>query len=134
MDTLSGEQLVVLVTLLVTTASGGVGFVAKRVADAKVIRQTAELKVEAERNAALSSAWERLVSSAERREEAANERTDRTIASVAQLTSTVGELSATLKLLASASKDVTESQRSILDELKRCSASIDGLGRDMLRR
>lgn len=145
MNTLSGEQLIALVTFLVTTISSGIGVAFKRWADAKIARQTAllkagaekqaaELKADAEREKALSDAWERLVTSAEKREMAANERTDKTVASMATLTATVGELTTTLKLVSTSSTDMMANQVKMLEEMRKCSQGIDILSRDLPRR
>lgn len=134
MSTLSGEQVIALVTLLMTTISGGIGVAFKRWADAKVASQTAWLKSNAETEKALSSAWERLVTSAEKREVAANERTDKTIASLGTLTATVADLTVTLKLVSSSSTDMVANQIKMLEEMRKCSQSIDGLSRDLPRR
>ena len=145
MATLTGEQLIALVTLIITTLGGGIGVAFKRWADAKVASQTIELKTEADKSKALADAQERLVNAAEKREFAANERaekreaeanarTDRAIASTAQLTAAVGELSATLKLLGTGQTDMMTMQKQIQEELRKCSTAIDGFGRDLSRR
>lgn len=141
MATLTGEQLIALVTLIMTTLGGGIGVAFKRWADAKVVSQTADLKAEADKgkvaadtSKALADAWERLVVSAEKRETAANERNDRTLASVGTLTTTMSELSGTLKLLGGATTDMIDNQKVILDELRKCSVAVDGVSRELARR
>jgi kynureninase len=95
---ITAEQLLAILGLIIGPSSL-VGVLVKRWADDRAESRAAETKAQADQAKALADAWARLVDAAEKREVAANDRTDRSIASIAQLTSALTELTNTNKLV-----------------------------------
>jgi hypothetical protein len=101
MGNLNGEQIITLVGLVMTALSGGVGFLAKRWADGRILVETAELKANADRDKALADAWLRMVTKAEEREDAA-------IGRIKATTETMNELSLAVRQFADIGRVTTE--------------------------
>lgn len=104
-------------TLLLTTASGGIAWAAHTWANRKVARETAELTAQANVQAALATAQEHLIASAEAREAAANARTDKALELNSTLTTITTEQMATIKL--------------VLDEVRRGNGNYETLVREL---
>ena len=104
------------VTLAFTTVAGGVGWAVKRWSDGRVADANAEAKVAGDTAAALAAAQNRLIDSAEKREEAANKRMEAALQGLAQLTQVVTEL--------------TNINKATLEEVRRANTSFEAVIRD----
>jgi hypothetical protein len=105
------------VTVVFGAITSGIGWLAKRWADHRVARETAELTQQATVQAALANAQERLITTAEQREAAANARTDKALELNATLQTITTEQMATIKL--------------ILDEVRRGNGNYEALVREL---
>lgn len=130
---LTGEQLIALITLLVATLSGGIGASFKRWADAKVVKETAALQAEASQSKALSDAWLRMVDAAEKREAASNDRVEKALAGLAAVTAALSEQTAASKMMLEEIKRGSESlaaNKTTLEEVRRVVTQLDASFRE----
>ena len=104
-------------TVVFGAMTSAIGWLAKRWADRKIAKETAELTAEANLQAALTQAQERLITDAKERESAANARTDKALELNATLTTITTEQMATIKL--------------ILDEVRRGNGNYEALVREL---
>ena len=87
-------------TLIFTTATGGIGWAIKRWSDRRLAEAHDEATRATDTATRLAATQERLIAAAERRELESGKRTDAAIAGIARLTDIVTELSAISKTLA----------------------------------
>lgn len=105
-------------TLAFTTIAGGIGWAGKRWSDTRVARAEKEAKKAGELASQLSTAQDRLIASAERRELEQAARTDEAIAGIAKLTTSIAELVATNRTLATEVQRANANVEYILRERK----------------